>query len=137
MGSDKEFTALKKYQHLCKFNEKKNHMLACKMDVLSYEDCVKWFYSKYGEFGLMAERRTFIRNYAWAIPNAEAIDTICEYSPITEIGCGGGYWAWRVLQSGGDIQPYDYKTLRKIENLEGELKERMDRLVDYKNTTEN
>ena len=85
-----------------------------KMDILSYEECVNWFVAEYGLVQLTQFRMKFIMNYAWAIPNTEAITTICEHGPITEIGCGNGYWAWRIRQAGGDIQAYDSKTMQFI-----------------------
>ena len=52
-------------------------------------------------------RREWAKKYAWAIPNAEAIERIVEESPIVEIGAGTGYWAWLIDQKGGDIICYD------------------------------
>jgi len=41
--------------------------------------------------------------YAHSIPNKKAIETICEFSPIFEVGSGTGYWANLIDENGGDI----------------------------------
>jgi len=56
---------------------------------------------------LFQERDRLVVKYAWAVPNDEAIKTLVEHSPIVEIGCGTGYWASLVNQSGGDVVVYD------------------------------
>lgn len=55
----------------------------------------------------LAEREQFAREYAWAIPNADAIETIIEYDPILEVGAGRGYWAHLVSEAGGEILATD------------------------------
>lgn len=55
----------------------------------------------------LKRREQLVDAYAWAIPNAEAIETIVEYDPIVEIGAGTGYWAWCVEQLDGEILAYD------------------------------
>ena len=67
------------------------------------------FIEQHGEILLSQFRSTITAYYAWAITNPAAIDKICKYSPITEIGAGGGYWAYRIHQNGGDIQALDAK----------------------------
>ena len=52
-------------------------------------------------------RRQLVQQYAWAIPNEEAIATIAALSPIVEVGAGTGYWACLVAQAGGHIDAYD------------------------------
>ena len=54
-------------------------------------------------------RDKLVELFAWAIPSEEAIGRICEHSPrgVIEIGCGGGYWAWAIRQSGLDVVAYD------------------------------
>ena len=55
------------------------------------------------------QRSILTPKYAWAIPTEEAIKLIVSYSPLVEIGAGGGYWAWCIQQMGGDIIAYDIK----------------------------
>lgn len=52
-------------------------------------------------------RHNLASQYAWAIPNEEAIETLVKYSPIVEIGAGTGYWASLVREAGGVIFPFD------------------------------
>ncbi len=52
-------------------------------------------------------RQKLINQYAWAIPDVEALAVISEYSPIVEMGAGNGYWKYVIEQSGGDIISYD------------------------------
>lgn len=52
-------------------------------------------------------REQLVRQYAWAVPSVEAIETIVRYSPIVEIGAGTGYWAMLIERAGGDIVAYD------------------------------
>lgn len=52
-------------------------------------------------------RNILVKKYAWAIPNAEAIEAIAKYSPIIEMGAGTGYWASLIAQAGANILCYD------------------------------
>jgi len=56
---------------------------------------------------LFQERDRLVQKYAWAVPNEEAIEILLKYSPIVEIGCGTGYWASLIEQSGGEVAAYD------------------------------
>uniref|UniRef100_A0A7S2TMA9 Uncharacterized protein n=1 Tax=Lotharella oceanica TaxID=641309 RepID=A0A7S2TMA9_9EUKA len=49
------------------------------------------------------------REYAWAVPTQEALDTIKEFSPngVVEIGAGTGYWASLLQQRGVNVIAYD------------------------------
>lgn len=44
-------------------------------------------------YELNHRREDLVQEYAWAIPNYEAIATIVDHAPILEVGAGGGYWA--------------------------------------------
>jgi hypothetical protein len=52
-------------------------------------------------------RQQMVAAYAWAIPNAEAIELLVRHAPLVEMGAGTGYWAWLVRQGGGDILAFD------------------------------
>ena len=52
-------------------------------------------------------RRALVQQYAWAIPNDEAIRLLVGLGPLVEIGAGSGYWASLVRQAGGDIVALD------------------------------
>lgn len=54
-------------------------------------------------------RRELVKKYSFAIPNDQAIETICSYGPILEIGGGTGYWASLVRENAGDIVVYDIR----------------------------
>lgn len=47
--------------------------------------------------------------YAWAIPDENALELIAKHSPngVLEIGAGGGYWAMLLQQRGVDVIAYD------------------------------
>jgi hypothetical protein len=45
--------------------------------------------------------------YAWAVPNLEALRAIQDQSPIIELGAGSGYWAHLLKQMDVDIIAYD------------------------------
>lgn len=47
------------------------------------------------------------RNYAYAIPNRKAIETLVAWSPIVELGAGTGYWAKLIHDAGGRITAFD------------------------------
>lgn len=47
---------------------------------------------------ILIQREELVQEYAWAIPNQEAIETIARYEPILEVGAGNGYWAWLLRQ---------------------------------------
>ncbi len=53
------------------------------------------------------DRSYFIKKYSFAIPNEEALLEICKHSPILEIGCGSGYWAYELRKKGCDIVATD------------------------------
>ena len=56
---------------------------------------------------VLEERTDLVQEYAWAIPNEEAIETIAEHAPVVEVGAGAGYWAWCVDQLGERIVATD------------------------------
>lgn len=45
--------------------------------------------------------------YAWAIPNVEALQTIAKYAPLIEMGAGRGYWASLLQRAGVHIDAFD------------------------------
>merc|ERR1712125_110392 len=45
--------------------------------------------------------------FAFAIPNAAALQCISRYSPVVEMGAGTGYWAYYLSIEGCDILAYD------------------------------
>lgn len=55
----------------------------------------------------LEHRYRLVKQYAWAVPNDEAIRAIVKHSPIIEIGAGSGYWASLISQAGGVIFCYD------------------------------
>lgn len=57
--------------------------------------------------GILKLRLVYCDQYAWAVPNDEAISTLVKYSPIVEIGAGRGYWASLVASAGADIVAFD------------------------------
>ncbi len=56
---------------------------------------------------IYTNRTNLIRKYAWAIPNAEAIEMIFKYSPMIELGAMNGYWASLIEQAGGKVHALD------------------------------
>lgn len=42
---------------------------------------------------VLRRREELVEEYAWAIPNHEAIATIADHAPVLEVGAGRGYWA--------------------------------------------
>jgi hypothetical protein len=52
---------------------------------------------------LHLERDQFIREFGFAVPTREALDRICEFSPLLEIGAGSGAWARLLALRGADI----------------------------------
>jgi hypothetical protein len=69
------------------------------------DDCYDGTYS----LGWGNYRKALCRQYAWAVPNDEAIRALVALGPIIEIGAGTGYWAALVNQAGGDVVAYDIK----------------------------
>jgi tetratricopeptide (TPR) repeat protein len=54
------------------------------------------------------EKRLYMpHQFAWAIPNAEALLELKKYQPIVEAGAGTGYWASLLKPMGVDIIAYD------------------------------
>lgn len=53
-------------------------------------------------------RDSFVEEYAWAVPNTEAIEAIKNLNmPIIEIGAGSGYWAKLISNAGVDVVAFD------------------------------
>jgi len=52
-------------------------------------------------------RERMVKQYAWAIPNQIALDTIAKYGSVVDIGAGLGYWAYCLQQMGVDVVAYD------------------------------
>ena len=44
---------------------------------------------------------------AFAVPSEEALQLICKYSPLVEMGSGTGYWAKLLQERGADVAPID------------------------------
>lgn len=70
----------------------------------AYEQIVN---SKDGRFSHYDARRALVKQYAWAIPNDEAIKALVALSPLVEVGAGSGYWAALIRQAGGVIRAFD------------------------------
>jgi len=51
--------------------------------------------------------KKLVNPYLQEFQDEGAIDLIKKYSPIVEMGAGGGYWASLIQQSGGDVICYD------------------------------
>lgn len=49
------------------------------------------------------ERDRFISEFSFAVPTREALDRICQFSPLLEIGAGSGAWAKLLAMRGADI----------------------------------
>lgn len=61
----------------------------------------------------VVERRDdLVREYAWGIPNGEAVRTLARYGPILEVGAGKGYWSMCILAAGGDAIATDADPFR-------------------------
>lgn len=53
-------------------------------------------------------RADLVAQYAWAIPNDEAIAAIVGLGkPVIELGAGNGYWASLIAEAGGTVECYD------------------------------
>lgn len=60
---------------------------------------------------MLAHRDEGIQEYAFAVPNQEALDTIARYGPILEMGAGTGYWAHLLRQMGVDVMACDQQVV--------------------------
>ena len=71
----------------------------------SYEEMFNFLEKNVRDFGIYCYPLRSVMTYmlSWAIPNDKAIETICKYSPIIEVGSGRGYWARQIQCSGGVI----------------------------------
>lgn len=88
---------LKQFKH---FQSVEQH----RQESYDYAQVLNWDIERYNdEIYLLKYRDKLRQKYSYAIPCEEAIDVICEYSPIMEIGSGTGYWANLIAQKGGDI----------------------------------
>ena len=65
---------------------------------------------KKGSLELYSKREELVKQYSWAIPDQTSIDLISKYSPLVEMGAGGGYWASLIKQNGGEILCFDKAT---------------------------
>jgi hypothetical protein len=59
-------------------------------------------------------RDRFVKQYAWAIPDPQALATISKYGPLLEVAAGSGYWASLLRGNVGadvlatDLDPWDH-----------------------------
>lgn len=58
---------------------------------------------------LFAERNRFVREFGFAVPTRAALDWLCRFSPLLEVGAGTGAWARLLAQRGADIVATDPK----------------------------
>jgi hypothetical protein len=59
-------------------------------------------------FSLTFYRREILTSrYAWAIPTEPVVRRLAELSPICDMGCGTGYWAWMLQQAGAEVLAVD------------------------------
>ena len=70
----------------------------------AYEECDGGSHGSPSTYGA---RTNLVKEFAWAVPNDEAIQAIIGCGPIVEIGAGKGYWASLIVEAGGDVEAYD------------------------------
>ena len=56
---------------------------------------------------MFTRRRDMVQEYAWAIPNEEAIQTVAALGDVVELGAGSGYWAHLIQGAGAKITAWD------------------------------
>lgn len=54
--------------------------------------------------------------YAWAIPDDRALRVCAHFSPLVEIGAGGGYWAQQLRLRGATVHAFDVCVPKKKKN---------------------
>lgn len=57
--------------------------------------------------GSYTARWPAIERWSFAVPGPEALSAIAELGPITELGCGTGYWASLLSELGVDVLAFD------------------------------
>lgn len=55
----------------------------------------------------LMRREELVEEYAWAVPNREAVEAAAGRSPLLEVMAGAGYWARLVADAGGDVLATD------------------------------
>jgi hypothetical protein len=55
----------------------------------------------------MRRRQRLTHEYAWAIPTEPVVRTLATLSPICDLGCGTGYWANLLAQTGAQVIAVD------------------------------
>jgi SAM-dependent methyltransferase len=60
-------------------------------------------------------RNVLAQRYAWAIPTEDVIRHLSELSPICDMGCGTGYWAWLLKQLGAEVLAVDLNPVGQID----------------------
>lgn len=53
------------------------------------------------------ERERLVEEYAWAIPNEDALIYLAEFDELIEVGAGDGYWAQCIEENDGNIHATD------------------------------
>ncbi len=77
------------YFRLLKRQESKSSLQTAFENIQTKE---KEYLKKLGQYQ-KRHMRPLVDQYSWAIPNEKALAMIARYSPIIELGAGGGYWA--------------------------------------------
>ncbi len=73
------------------------------MIIEAFEEFKAEYSNGYGLCG----RIPFVKKYAWAVPDKEAISLIASFGPIVEMGAGAGYWSYLLRKVGVDVVAYD------------------------------
>lgn len=59
------------------------------------------------DLSLLMARHELVVEYAWAVPNDEALSVLVALSPLVELGAGSGYWASLLRERGATVHAYD------------------------------
>ena len=97
------------------------YLIKWKSQGVSYEIIVDTLIRYGGRMYPFYLRDWLVTHFAWAIPDMQAVQFIADLSqehPISEIGAGNGYWAYRIHEIGGNITTYDSGAWKKYDSLD-------------------
>ena len=89
-------------EYLDKFKEVKGYQHNYSLDLKNL-----WDNSKKLQKSTWDYRDEYVKKYAWAVPDHQALGVISQYSPLIEIGAGTGYWGYLLNRLGVDILCFD------------------------------
>lgn len=89
-------------------HEREKIAAACDGESNPYLEAFLYVTEKSASLSWFSAREKMVRHYSWAVPNQAAVDALCAWAPLVELGAGTGYWSMLVRDKVGYDAVYAY-----------------------------